>query len=114
MNKEKRPELQAGKIGHDRGARGDKRVQGGYNSVKNHFVYILKCADGTLYTGYTTKPAKRLRMHKLGMASKFTRSRLPVKLVHLEGSITKSAALRRELEIKSLSRSEKLRLCDKR
>ena len=82
--------------------------------MKNHFVYILKCADGTLYTGYTTNPARRVRMHKLGLASKFTRSRLPVRLVHLERCITKSAALKRELEIKSLSRGEKLRLCDKR
>jgi len=72
--------------------------------------YILCCADDTLYTGITNDLAKRLDAHNAGMASKYTRTRVPVKLVFVESCTGKSAALKREMEIKSLLRTEKLAL----
>jgi len=81
------------------------------NSVASHFVYILTCADGTLYSGYTSDPERRLREHNAGTASKYTRSRLPVRFSFLERAPSRSAALRREFEIKRLSRKEKVLLC---
>ena len=71
------------------------------------FVYLARCADGTLYTGITTDPAKRERAHNAGRGSAYTRSRLPVNLVHLEPAVERGAALRRELAIKRLTRNEK-------
>ena len=68
------------------------------------YVYVLRCADGTLYTGYTDDPERRARVHNAGKGAKYTRSRLPVELVY------KSAALRREREIKKLTRVQKLAL----
>lgn len=73
-------------------------------------VYILRCADGTLYTGITNDLAKRLRTHNAGRGAKYTRSRLPVELIYAEESPDKPSALRRELAIKSLTREEKLKL----
>jgi putative endonuclease len=73
-------------------------------------VYILRCADGTLYTGVTNDLARRLRRHGEGRASRYTRSRLPVELVHSEAARHRSAALKREAAIKSLPRAEKLAL----
>lgn len=77
------------------------------------FVYILECADNTLYTGWTTDLSKRLRQHNLGTASKYTKVRLPVKLVYFEEVANKSLALKREYAIKSLSRTQKLNLINK-
>jgi len=74
-------------------------------------VYILTCADGTFYTGYTTDPMRRLREHNAGTASKYTRARLPVTLSFLEGAPSKGAALRREFEVKRLGRGRKMLLC---
>ena len=73
-------------------------------------VYILQCRDGTLYTGYTDDPERRLRVHNAGKGAKYTRSRLPVELVYQEQCPDKSAALRREREIKRMRRAEKLAL----
>lgn len=73
-------------------------------------VYILRCADGTLYTGCTNDLARRLRTHSAGKGAKYTRARLPVELVYTEPALDKSQALRREAAIKALSRSEKLAL----
>ena len=73
-------------------------------------VYILRCGDGTLYTGITNDLPRRLAAHSSGRGAKYTRGRLPVELVWHEGQPDKSAALRRELQIKALSRAEKLRL----
>lgn len=73
-------------------------------------VYILSCADGTLYTGIARDAERRLQVHNSGRGAKYTRSRLPVLLVYRETQPDKSAALRREAEIKRLSRTEKLRL----
>jgi len=76
-------------------------------------VYILRCGDGSLYTGISTDVARRLEEHRSGKGAKYTRSRGPLELVYEENCPDKSAALRRELEIKALSRAEKLKLIEK-
>lgn len=73
-------------------------------------VYILRCADGTLYTGITNDLPRRLKTHNAGRGAKYTRSRLPVEPVYSEEAPDKSAALRRELEIKAMTREDKLKL----
>jgi putative endonuclease len=75
-----------------------------------HYVYVLSCADDTLYTGYTTDVARRVAEHDAGEGAKYTRGRTPVEPVHVESFETKSAAMSREHEIKQLSRTEKERL----
>lgn len=76
-------------------------------------VYILQCVDGTLYTGITDCLQKRLESHNRGVGAKYTRSRRPVKVVYTENCENKSAALKREIAIKRLSRPDKLRLITK-
>jgi predicted GIY-YIG superfamily endonuclease len=71
------------------------------------FVYILKCSDGTFYTGITKDVNRRCQRHNDGKASRYTRCRLPTVLVHLEQHPDQSAALKREATIKSLSRRDK-------
>lgn len=71
-------------------------------------VYILRCADGTLYTGIAKDVERRCRQHDAGTASKYTRSRRPVKLVYREEQPDRGAALKRELAIKALDRRGKL------
>lgn len=73
-------------------------------------VYILQCADGTLYTGITNDLKKRLAAHNRGTGAKYTRSRGPVKLLYTQQKKTKSAAMKREIEIKKMSRTSKLEL----
>lgn len=73
-------------------------------------LYILRCGDGTLYTGITTDVEKRLEAHRSGKGAKYTRGRTPLELVYREECGDHSAALKRELEIKVLSREEKLKL----
>jgi putative endonuclease len=73
-------------------------------------VYILRCADGTLYTGITNDLEKRLRAHRDGTGAKYTRGRGPHTLVHCETYETKGEALSRELSIKAMSREDKLKL----
>ena len=70
-------------------------------------IYLVKCADGTLYTGITNDLQRRLDRHNNGTASRYTRSRLPVVLVHREGCRGRSAALKKEIRVKSLSRKAK-------
>lgn len=77
-----------------------------------YYVYMVRCADGTLYTGCTTDPERRIRVHNQGRGAKYTRSRLPVTLVYSEPAENRSAALRRERAIKALTRAEKLALID--
>ena len=72
--------------------------------------YILRCADGTLYTGITNDLCKRIAAHNAGTASKYTRVRCPVELVFEEICASRSAALKREMAIKGLSRAKKLAL----
>jgi predicted GIY-YIG superfamily endonuclease len=70
-------------------------------------VYLLRCADGTLYTGITIDLTRRVEQHNAGTASRYTRSRLPVVLIYKEPQASRSLALKRELAIKALSRLEK-------
>ena len=71
------------------------------------FVYILRCGDGTLYTGITDDVERRLAAHRSGKGAKYTRGRGPLELVYTEQVPNKSAALRREAAIKKLSREQK-------
>ncbi len=71
------------------------------------YLYLMACSDGTFYTGITTDLARRLSEHNNGTASRYTRSRLPVKLIYQERCQNKSSALKKECEIKALSRKEK-------
>ena len=73
-----------------------------------YYVYILRCRDETLYTGITTDVERRAAVHNRGKGAKYTRSRLPVTVVYREPQPDKSAALKRELEIKGLTRDQKL------
>jgi len=79
----------------------------------SYFVYLLRCADGTLYAGYTNDVERRLEMHNSGRGAKYTRGRTPVALAYLERVRTKGSALRREAEVKALRRKEKLTLCER-
>ena len=79
-------------------------------SPSRWLVYILRCRDGSLYTGITNDLDKRLKVHAAGKASRYTRSRLPVTLAYTEHQKSKSAALKREAAIKKLSRPQKIRL----
>lgn len=74
------------------------------------YVYLLECRDATLYTGITNDPDRRLEAHRQGRASKYTRARLPVRLVYRETCDSRSAALKREAGIKKLARRDKLKL----
>jgi putative endonuclease len=71
------------------------------------FVYLLRCADGTLYCGWSTDPDRRLRQHQDGIASRYTRTRRPVELVWSAECADRSEAMREEARIKRLTRSEK-------
>ena len=77
------------------------------NSSSEWIVYMLQCADATLYTGITNDLSARLAAHNAGRGAKYTRGRLPVTLVHKELAIDRSAALKREHQIKKLSAEEK-------
>ena len=77
---------------------------------RDHYVYVLECADGTLYTGYTTDVDRRVAEHDAGDGAKYTRGRTPVEVVLTEGFDTRAAAMRREHEVKALTRREKERL----
>lgn len=78
------------------------------------FVYILRCADGTLYTGITTDLGRRVKQHNAGTASKYTRARRPVAVAHREPAASHGDALRRERAIKKLPRAAKDALVAKR
>ena len=71
------------------------------------FVYLLRCADASLYTGITNDVSRRCEQHNAGTASRYTRSRRPIRLVHQERHASRSEALKREAVIKALSREEK-------
>ena len=78
--------------------------------MADHYVYVVECADGTLYTGYTTDVERRVAEHDAGEGARYTRGRTPVELVHVEGYGSRSAAMSREYEIKQFSRRRKERL----
>lgn len=75
------------------------------------YTYILCCCDQTLYTGWTVNLENRIKCHNQGKASKYTRARLPVKLVYKEWFDSKKQAMQREREIKKLTKKQKLALC---
>jgi putative endonuclease len=72
-----------------------------------HHVYIVRCSDGTLYTGYARNPAARVLAHNRGRGAKYTAARRPVVLVYAKRCRSKSAALKREYQLKQLSRAKK-------
>ena len=72
-----------------------------------HYVYIVRCADGTLYTGYARDPVARERAHNSGRGAKYTASRRPVQLVYKEGFRSLGRALKREYAVKQLTRAQK-------
>jgi putative endonuclease len=76
----------------------------------DHYVYVLRCADDTLYTGYTTDVERRVAEHEAGEGAKYTRGRTPVEVVHTERYDSRSAATSREAALKQLSRAQKERL----
>ena len=76
------------------------------------YLYILRCGDGTLYTGITTDVERRLEEHRQGRGAKYTRGRGPLTLVYQEKCTSHSHALRRETKIKAMRREEKKRLCE--
>lgn len=75
-----------------------------------YFIYILKCKDGSLYTGITTDVKRRFAEHKAGKGGAYTRSHHPSKIVYTEKKKNRSGASRREIEIKKLDRAKKLAL----
>lgn len=78
----------------------------------SHFVYIVRCSDNSLYTGYTNNIEARINKHNAGKGAKYTKTRRPVVLVYQEMYDTKSEALRREYEIKTFTRQKKLKLIE--
>jgi predicted GIY-YIG superfamily endonuclease len=78
------------------------------SSGEKWFVYVVRCADDSLYTGITKDVKRRCQQHNAGTASRYTRSRLPVKLVYQEAHPSQSSALKREAAIKAMTRREKL------
>ena len=76
------------------------------------YCYILECADGTYYTGWTTDPERRVKQHNKGIGARYTKTRRPVKLVYLEEQHNRTDAMRRELAIKKLKRAQKSKLIE--
>ena len=76
------------------------------------YTYILKCRDNSFYCGYTTDIKRRVEEHNMGKGAKYTKSRLPVELIHFEEFETKSQALKRECAIKKLTRKQKMELIE--
>ncbi len=74
------------------------------------YCYIVECSDGTFYTGWTTDPQRRVAVHNKGRGAKYTKMRLPVKLVYMEEQPDRNAAMKRERAIKRMTRSQKKKL----
>ncbi|MCI1964735.1 MAG: GIY-YIG nuclease family protein [Oscillospiraceae bacterium] len=77
---------------------------------KKHYAYMLRCADETIYCGYTTDLSHRIKVHNSGKGAKYTRSRRPVQLVYQESFSSKREALQREASLKKLTHYEKVTL----
>ena len=75
-----------------------------------NYTYMVECSDGTLYTGWTNNLEKRIKAHNDGKGAKYTKTRLPVRLIYYEEFLTKEEAMQREYRIKCLTRTEKLSL----
>lgn len=78
-----------------------------------NYTYILKCSDGSLYTGWTNDLERRVKVHNEGKGAKYTKSRRPVELVYYEEFLTKEEAMKREYEIKDFTRRKKEKLVEK-
>jgi putative endonuclease len=81
--------------------------------VTSCFCYIVECADGTFYTGWTVDPEKRVKAHNAGRGAKYTRTRRPVRLVYVEPQPDKKTAMKREIQIKRLGHDGKRKLLAK-
>lgn len=81
-------------------------------SKSGFFCYIVECADGTFYTGWSTQPERRVRQHNAGRGARYTRQHAPVRLVYVEELENRSAAMRREIALKKLSHAQKRKLVD--
>jgi putative endonuclease len=81
-----------------------------FEAMARWFVYVVRCADGSLYTGVSTDVPARVSAHNQGRGARYTRARRPVELLHVERKRSRSTALRREAAIKALPRSAKLTL----
>lgn len=79
-----------------------------------HYVYIVKCADGTYYTGYTNDLNRRIEQHNQGEGAKYTKGRRPVELVYSQEFNSKSKAMKREYKIKQLTRQKKIELINEK
>jgi putative endonuclease len=77
-----------------------------------YFCYMLECADGTFYTGWSTDPARREKVHNAGRGAKYTRQRRPVKLIYIEEVENLSTALKRERSLKAMGHPRKKKLAD--
>lgn len=78
--------------------------------INMNYTYVLQCADNTFYTGWTNDIKRRLLEHNSGLGAKYTKGRIPVQLVYLEHFPTKQEAMKREWQIKQMSRNEKIKL----
>ena len=76
------------------------------------YCYMLECADGTYYTGWTTNPERRVKQHNKGVGARYTKTRRPVKLVYLEPQSDNGSAMKRESDIKKMKRVQKSRLVE--
>jgi putative endonuclease len=76
------------------------------------YCYIVECADGTYYTGWTVNPEKRVAVHNKGRGARYTRTRCPVKLVYVEEVSDRKAAMKREIAIKKMPRGKKMKLME--
>lgn len=84
----------------------------GSSTISGCYCYIVECADGTYYTGWAIDPEKRVTVHNKGRGAKYTRMRLPVKLVYVEAQPDQKSAMKREIAIKRLGRPGKMKLID--
>jgi putative endonuclease len=89
---------------------GSIRVPARYSASEKFFCYIVECDDGTYYTGWSTDLERRVRQHNAGRGARYTRSRLPVRLVYVEEQPDKVSAMRREIKIKQMGRDAKDKL----
>ena len=92
----------------------EKRTRGRRSKKETWFLYLLKCADGSLYTGITNDLDRRLQMHQNGKASRYTRARRPVNMVYHEKCKSRARALVRECMVKTFSKKKKLELAETR
>ena len=79
----------------------------------SNYAYMLLCADGTYYSGWTNDPQRRQKVHNSGRGSRYTRARLPVRMVYMEEFADRASAMKREAELKKLSHEEKRELAQR-